>query len=158
MSVEGVLEQAFVTEKVDTVVNWTRTGSFWPLSYDIDRFRRAAALRHHPAAEQGPAQHHRPLKEQAMRALLIAVILSGSPIAAGQDTLSTMQRLDAFRQLDANADGWLSRAEAEKRPEVRANFERADADRNGRLSFAEFETIALNRSDQPGRFRNPDRG
>jgi hypothetical protein len=91
-------------------------------------------------------------------AAFAAAILSASTLALGQDGLKTTERLDAFRQLDSNGDGWLSSAEAAKRAEVRANFQRADADRDGRLSFAEFETIALNRSDQPGRFRNPDRG
>jgi hypothetical protein len=70
----------------------------------------------------------------------------------------TTERLNIFRQLDANGDGWLSKSEAAKRREVAANFERADANRDGRLSLAEFESIALNRSDQPGRYRNPDRG
>jgi NADH-quinone oxidoreductase subunit B len=36
MSIEGHLSQGFVTEKLDTVLNWTRTGSFW--RYDLDRF------------------------------------------------------------------------------------------------------------------------
>lgn len=51
-----------------------------------------------------------------------------------------------FRQLDANGDGWLSSAEAAKRREVGAGFQGADANHDGRLSFAEFETIALNRT------------
>jgi hypothetical protein len=41
---------------------------------------------------------------------------------------------------------------------VAAGFEKADGNRDGRLSFAEFERIALNHSDQPGRYRNPERG
>ncbi len=35
MSIEGVLEQGFVTQKVDTVLNWAHTGSFWPLSFGL---------------------------------------------------------------------------------------------------------------------------
>ena len=35
MAIEGVLERGFVTEKVDTVVNWTRTGSLWPMSFGL---------------------------------------------------------------------------------------------------------------------------
>jgi hypothetical protein len=94
-----------------------------------------------------------------LRTAFLAALLSLAPVAiVAQDGLDTRERLDAFRQLDANGDGWLSPGEAAKRREVRAGFQQADADRNGRLSFAEFETIALNRSDQPGRFQNPDRG
>jgi hypothetical protein len=89
---------------------------------------------------------------------IAAVVLFAWATAAAQGNLNTAERLDAFRRLDANGDGWLSSAEAAKRPEVGANFRRADANRDGRLSLAEFETIALNRSDQPGRFHNPDRG
>jgi NADH-quinone oxidoreductase subunit B len=35
MALEGHLRQGFVTEKLDTVLNWTRTGSFWPLSFGL---------------------------------------------------------------------------------------------------------------------------
>lgn len=82
----------------------------------------------------------------SIRAAFAAALLSlaATPLIA-QDGLKTTERLDAFRQLDANADGWLSDAEAGKRPEVAAGFKRADADRDGRLSFAEFESIALRR-------------
>jgi len=91
--------------------------------------------------------------------LALAGILLGvaSTSVAAQD-VNTAERLNAFRQLDANGDGRLSKAEAARRREVATNFQRADANRDGRLSFAEFETIALNRSDQPGQFRNPERG
>ena len=80
-----------------------------------------------------------------LRAALAAPILSASSLAAGQDALSTAERLDVFRSLDGNGDGWLSSAEAANRAEVRENFQRADRNRDGRLSFAEFETIALKR-------------
>ena len=67
-------------------------------------------------------------------------------------------RLAAFRELDANGDGWISEKEARANQVVAANSKKADRDGDRRLSFVEFETIALNRSDQPGTFRNSDRG
>lgn len=76
--------------------------------------------------------------------LSVALVFAPATLVA-QDRLSTTERLDAFRQLDADGDGWLSSAEAAKRPEVRAGFRNADANRDGRLSFAEFETIVLSR-------------
>jgi hypothetical protein len=75
---------------------------------------------------------------------LVATMLA--PMQAhAQDNLNTPQRLDAFRKLDANGDGWLSKAEAAARRDVAAGFSKADANRDGRLSFAEFETIPLGR-------------
>ena len=55
MSLDGVLKEGFVTTSLDTVINWSKTGSFWPMTfglaccavemmhagasrYDIDRF------------------------------------------------------------------------------------------------------------------------
>jgi NADH-quinone oxidoreductase subunit B len=55
MGVEGVFEEGFVTTSMDSLINWARTGSMWPMSfglaccaiemmqaaasrYDIDRF------------------------------------------------------------------------------------------------------------------------
>ena len=58
---------------------------------------------------------------------------------------TTPERLDTFRKLDANGDGWVSKAEAAARREVSAGFPKADTNRDGRLSFAEVETIALQR-------------
>jgi NADH-quinone oxidoreductase subunit B len=55
MSIEGVFKEGFVTTSLDTVINWSKTGSLWPMTfglaccavemmhagaarYDIDRF------------------------------------------------------------------------------------------------------------------------
>src|ERR1700712_5261962 len=55
MSLDGVLKEGFVTTSLDTVINWSKTGSLWPMTfglaccavemmhagaarYDIDRF------------------------------------------------------------------------------------------------------------------------
>ncbi|HEX6319996.1 MAG TPA: NADH-quinone oxidoreductase subunit B, partial [Burkholderiales bacterium] len=35
MAIEGLLHQGFVTEKADSVINWTRTGSLWPMSFGL---------------------------------------------------------------------------------------------------------------------------
>lgn len=59
MSIEGVLEKGFVVTSVDTVINYARTGSLWPMTfglaccavemmhaalprYDLDRFGAGA--------------------------------------------------------------------------------------------------------------------
>jgi len=33
MSIEGVFKEGFVTTSLDTVINWTRTGSLWPMTF-----------------------------------------------------------------------------------------------------------------------------
>ena len=55
MSLEGVFSEGFITTSYDSVVNWAKTGSLWPMTfglaccavemmhagaarYDIDRF------------------------------------------------------------------------------------------------------------------------
>jgi NADH-quinone oxidoreductase subunit B len=55
MGIEGVFKEGFMTTSVDTLINWSKTGSMWPMSfglaccavemmhvgaarYDIDRF------------------------------------------------------------------------------------------------------------------------
>src|SRR5436305_9627824 len=55
MSLDGVLKEGFVTTSLDSVINWSKTGSLWPMTfglaccavemmhagaarYDIDRF------------------------------------------------------------------------------------------------------------------------
>jgi len=35
MGIEGVLEKGFVTTSLDTVINYTRTGSIWPMTFGL---------------------------------------------------------------------------------------------------------------------------
>ena len=35
MSIEGIMEKGFVTTTVDAVVNYTRTGSLWPMTFGL---------------------------------------------------------------------------------------------------------------------------
>lgn len=90
--------------------------------------------------------------------LSLAMLLAIATPAWPAEALDPQDRPAAFRQLDADGDGWISVEEAAAHPEVAANFQKADRDHDGRLSLEEFEAVALNRSDQPGKFRNPDRG
>ena len=55
MGIEGVFKEGFITTSADTLINWSKTGSLWPMTfglaccavemmhagaarYDIDRF------------------------------------------------------------------------------------------------------------------------
>ena len=46
-----------------------------------------------------------------------------------------------FNKLDANHDGYLSRTEAAKNPELRKNFKQADKNGDGKLSRTEYLTV-----------------
>ena len=35
MPIEGVLEKGFVTTSLDSVINWCRSGSMWPMSFGL---------------------------------------------------------------------------------------------------------------------------
>jgi NADH-quinone oxidoreductase B subunit len=35
MSIEGVFKEGFVTTSLDAVINWTRTGSLWPMTFGL---------------------------------------------------------------------------------------------------------------------------
>jgi EF hand len=88
----------------------------------------------------------------------LTILLAATPAGVVADVLPAQHRSVAFREFDADGDGWVSRTEAAAHRVVAANFDQVDRDRDGRLSREEFEAIPLNRSDQPGRFRAPDLG
>ena len=35
MSIEGVMQEGFVTTSLDKLINWTRTGSMWPMTFGL---------------------------------------------------------------------------------------------------------------------------
>ena len=35
MAIDGVLEKGFVTTSLDSVINWARNGSMWPMSFGL---------------------------------------------------------------------------------------------------------------------------
>lgn len=35
MSIEGTLEKGFITTSLDSVINWGRTGSMWPMTFGL---------------------------------------------------------------------------------------------------------------------------
>jgi Ca2+-binding EF-hand superfamily protein len=92
------------------------------------------------------------------RAVLAGVLLGVALPAGPTEPLRPQDRLDAFGKLDTDKDGFLSRREVAAHPEVAANFDDADRNQDGRLGPEEFETVPLNRSDQPGVFQGPERG
>jgi EF-hand domain pair len=58
-----------------------------------------------------------------------------------------------FAKLDADGDGYISRMEALKDPEVVRTFRRADANKDGRLDLDEFATTQLlSRVERPTQY------
>ncbi len=70
------------------------------------------------------------------------------PVANGASGGSTAGRMPAyserhgmFRHLDIDGDGFVSKAEAAGHASVTLAFDRADRTRDGKLSFAEYDSI-----------------
>ena len=35
MAIEGILKEGFITTSYDSVVNWAKTGSLWPMTFGL---------------------------------------------------------------------------------------------------------------------------
>jgi outer membrane protein TolC len=64
---------------------------------------------------------------------------SGGATASRPPVSSEKQAM--FRQLDIDGDGFVSKAEAAGNATTTLGFDRADRNRDGKLSFAEYDSI-----------------
>ena len=64
------------------------------------------------------------------------------PVAAELSAVAREAIEAAFARGDSNGDGKLSRAEAQRFPEIAARFDELDTDRDGFLSLIEFSVGA----------------
>ena len=70
------------------------------------------------------------------------LVLTASSLAvatAYADTGTTNKAKEGFKSLDIDGDGQVSKAEAAGNKEVTEAFDRADRNRDGKLSVAEYE-------------------
>jgi hypothetical protein len=77
-------------------------------------------------------------KGHQLQFLPVATASAGSS-AAARPTYS--ERHGMFRHLDIDGDGFVSKAEAAGFARVTLGFDRADRNRDGKLSFAEYDSI-----------------
>lgn len=63
-----------------------------------------------------------------------------TPIPPSKNNWTTAQIAEAFKRLDANGDGLISREEAAVARGVAKHFDQADTNRDGSLSAPEFES------------------
>ena len=79
------------------------------------------------------------LTPKFLAASVIALGITAGP-AAGQDT--TRPDLDTqFAQLDADRDGYVTRAEVSKVPGAAQRFDKFDGNKDGKLDRAEFSAL-----------------
>ena len=76
------------------------------------------------------------------------IVVIGCALASALPAAAELSAVDreaieaAFARADSNADGKLSRDEAQRFPEIAARFDELDKDRDGFLSLIEFSVGA----------------
>ena len=73
---------------------------------------------------------------------------SGGSTAANRPTYS--EKHGMFRHLDFDGDGFVSKAEAAGFATVTLGFDRADRNRDGKLSFSEYDSIGASKPAAKG--------
>lgn len=63
----------------------------------------------------------------------------GAAASTPADPAKSQAEPPLFQQLDANHDGYISKAEAKRSANVSANFAKLDTNRDGRISVNEYE-------------------
>src|SRR5262245_20471769 len=76
--------------------------------------------------------------QSQLRFLPAAAPASGGASASAP---ASSEKEAMFRRLDIDGDGFVSKAEAAGNEAVTVGFDRADRNRDGKLSFAEYESI-----------------
>jgi Ca2+-binding EF-hand superfamily protein len=81
------------------------------------------------------------LNPKFLAASIFALGLAAEP-ALGQDSMRQAADVQ-FQQLDADADGFVTRPEAARIPGVAERFAKFDTNRDGKLDRAEFTALVV---------------
>jgi Ca2+-binding EF-hand superfamily protein len=79
------------------------------------------------------------LNPRFLAASIFALGLAAEPVL-GQDSMRQAADVQ-FQQLDADSDGFVSKAEAAQIPGVAERFAKFDANKDGRLDRSEFAAL-----------------
>jgi len=91
--------------------------------------------------------------QSQLRFLPAAAPASGGATAARPPASADKEAM--FRSLDIDGDGFVSKAEAAGHEAVTVGFDRADRNRDGKLSFAEYDSIGKPRPARKKTTRGP---
>lgn len=83
---------------------------------------------------------------------------ASAPASSGQASASTGNKDEQFKALDVDGDGQVSKAEAAGHADVVTGFDRADRNKDGKLSRAEFERLGEKRSAKAATKQRKDAG